>query len=398
MSHDIRVHTYLAAGNAHVLQAQWKGAIFEVEFMPTPAGGPEAMWFCLRVEAGESVPPDTVVRCLLHLPDTLLGGGGDAESGFRPVYRTEQTDWTRVDAVEPTNRADGRPVIGWDMPGGEGAIDVALCYPYGEAELTALLTDTALRPDVIGVSERGRPLVRVSNSYGDREASRPGVYCVARQHAGETPGSWVLDGFLREIAAAGEGAPLVWAVPIVDPDGAAAGCYGKDRFPYDYNRAWGAPGYPEAKHPERGTHPMRYEVNCIQHDMRQWQTRCRPLLVVDFHAPAMFEADGLYCYLRNVDDDGRGDAIHRRWTDAVERALGPSLASERFVRTGSYASRWNTARVGDFVNETLGLPSLSFETPYACAGETILTRECYGQAGQRIAQAVIKESEARTVS
>ncbi|MFN2352614.1 MAG: hypothetical protein ABR497_11785, partial [Kiritimatiellia bacterium] len=256
------VNTDVPGGNAHVLQKRLIGEIFEIDFMPSPAGGPAAMWFYFCVDPGCEASVKNV-RCLLHLPDILLGGTS-SPAGFLPVYKTAQRAWTRVESVALQARPDGRPVWDWMMPGNEGPLEVALCYPYGEAELECLIKDTALPSDVIGITAGNRLLRRLSNAPGAAGSLRPGVYCLARQHAGETPGSWILDGFLREIAAAGECAPLVWTVPLVDVDGVAAGFYGKDRFPWDYNRAWGAKGFPPETQAINGTHPMRYETHCIQ--------------------------------------------------------------------------------------------------------------------------------------
>src|SRR5690606_24228363 len=99
--------------------------------------------------------------------------------------------------------------------------DFAYCYPYGATELDALLAESNgyWRRDTFGVSPQGRPMVRLCNDYGHKENQRPGLYLLARQHSGETPGSWMLDGFLRRVAELGDAAPLVWAAPLTNIDG-----------------------------------------------------------------------------------------------------------------------------------------------------------------------------------
>ena len=112
-------------------------------------------------------------------------------------------------------------------------------------------TGSFWRVDTIGVSQGGRPLLRLSNDYGRPKGERPGVFLMARQHSGEVSGAWVLDGVLRRFAELGEAAPLVWAIPLANIDSVEQGDYGKDNFPYDMNRAW-------------GKLPMRHETLVLQ--------------------------------------------------------------------------------------------------------------------------------------
>lgn len=387
----------LPSGNAvlHEIRAGQGKAPPEVHFSPSPKGGPEAMWFYFRLEPGAGRRPGPVIRCVMHGVDCLLGGTGDVAGGFRPVFRAGKQDWRRVEQLAFPVLPDGRPLVAWEVPADRGPVEVALCYPYGEAELQALTADLAPVFDagVIGVTGAGRRLLRLANDPGEGGGRRPGIYCLARQHAGETPGSWVLDGFLRQLAAAGDRAPLAWAVPFADPDGVAAGFYGKDAFPWDFNRAWGSKLFPREEYDATGTHPMRYEIGCLQRDMLRWRERCRPRLVIDFHAPGLAETAGIYCYLRDLDEQGRPDPRHRPWVDACEAALGPGLAAARFARSGRYRSRWETARVGDFANRALGIVHLTFETPYGLVGDGAPDREDYRRAGACLARAVSECAE-----
>jgi predicted deacylase len=259
-------------------------------------------------------------------------------------------------------------------------VDIAFCYPYGLPELEALVRDCGgyWQADTIGVSQRARPLTRLSNSPGQVDGSRPGLYLVARQHSGETPGSWVLDGLLRHLATLGERAPLVWAVPLSNMDGVEQGDYGKDNFPYDVNRAWGSP-------------PMRHETLVIQRDMQRWKARCKPTLGLDFHAPGASEADGAYFYLPDPDKYGEQHRGAAKWADVFGAALTSQVASKQIGRVARYASRWETPSFVTYCCHTLGLCGLTLETPYALAGETLLTPQLYQEAGARMATAIVKE-------
>lgn len=378
----------MPCGNARILDICAGRNPPEVHFTPSPAGGPEAMWFLFRIKAGKG---QERVRCVLHFVENLLGG---RPADFLPVYKTGGGGWKRVSQIKTGKLPDGRKLVYWSVPIREGKADVSLCYPYGTEHLEDLIENVypRLYRDFIGITEKNNLISRVVNGYGAPGSATPGVYCVARQHSGETPGSWMLDGFLRRMADEGRNAPLVWAVPFADPDGVIAGHYGKDRFPYDFNRAWGSKLFPKKLHNDMGTHPMRHEIKCVQNDMVRWSKRCLPILVLDFHAPAMCNAEGILCYLRCVGADGRPDGTHKPWIEVFETALGRKLAAKRFIRSGQYSSRWNTARIGDFANRALKIPHITFEVPYTRSSELVFSKDDYRRAGKKIAGALIERS------
>jgi hypothetical protein len=102
---------------------------------------------------------------------------------------------------------------------------------------------------------------------------------VARQHAGEVPGSYVLEGILEGVLEETEAGSwcrknLVFlVVPFVDLDGVAEGRYGKDRPPRDFNRDWCS----KPVHPE-----IRALLPAIDEAARRWPYA----LFLDLHAPA----------------------------------------------------------------------------------------------------------------
>lgn len=351
----------------------------EVSFRPHPHGGPEALWFYLRIcPEGTGAPG----RCRLVLRDflNLLGASARGAGAFRPVARAAGGGWERLAAPEVLEAGDGRLHLAWTLPPAAGGTEVAACYPYGPAEVAALAAAAGpgWSAEPIGLSQEGRPIVRLASGPGEPGGARAGLYLIARQHSGETPGSWVLDGLLRRMAAEGAGGPLVWAVPLADVDGVERGDYGKDRFPWDLNRAWGEP-------------PMRHEALVIQRDLRRWAGRCRPALAVDLHAPGCCEADGAYCF---VPDAGvHADAARRTepWVAAARRALGPEYASPDFARVAAYRSRWETPNFAAFCAGALGVAAFTVETSYQSApGGRLLTVEGYREIGRRLAEGLLR--------
>ena len=347
----------------------------EVAFAADPHGGPECLWFCFRIRS--DARSARRIRLVLRHAHTMLGGNDP--QNMRPVVRPAKGDWERLGVGTVEDLPDGRSRIAWDIDAPEPFVDVAYCYPYGRPEVDALLreTDGYWRADTIGVSQEGRPIIRLSNGYGGEGDDRSGLYLLARQHAGETPGSWVLDGFLRGIASFGDDAPLIWAAPLANVDGVERGDYGKDNFPYDLNRAWGIP-------------PMRHEALVLQGDIQRWKTRCHPLLAIDFHAPGACETDGIYGFVPDPKKHPQHHQALGRWIAAIENALTPKYAAEPFGQVADYPSRWETPSFASYCWAHHGICGFTIETPYGLIGDLLLTRERYREAGERIATGIVE--------
>ena len=371
----IEVDTAVPFGNACGVEVRTEGDTATVRFHPDPHGGPECLWFYFRLRR----LADAGVRRVRLVMDGLtnvLGGGAPAV--LRPVARYAGGDWARLAAGQDPGPGADLPRACWVIDAPLTFVDVALCYPYGVPDLDRLVRESRgfWRADQIGRSQAGRPLVRLSNALGQQDGDRPGLFLVARQHSGETPGSWVLDGFLRRLAQAGERAPLTWAAPLANIDGVEQGDYGKDGFPYDLNRAWRPPA-------------MRHETLVIGQDLLHWSERCRPALGLDFHAPGACETDGVYCLLPKPEVFLKLHDQAATWAEALGRGLSRVYAAERFNRVARYASRWETPGFRDYFCKSLRTPALSIETPYALCGETLMTRERYGEAGALLAGALL---------
>jgi hypothetical protein len=382
----LRVETGVPYGNACDTEVVEEGGAAEVRFAADPHGGPECLWFCFRLAAdgpprGGGPPAAGRVRLVLKHPHNMLGVGRG--ENLRPVIRRPGSDWERLPGPSVEVFPDGRHVAAWTVPAPDPWLDLALCYPYGMPEVRRLVEETGgyWRADTIGVSQGARPIVRLSNSAGERDGKRPGLYLLARQHSGETPGSWVLDGVLRRMAARGPETPLVWAVPLANIDGVEQGDYGKDNFPYDLNRAWG--------HAPQGQ-PMRHEIMVIERDVRAWKERCRPMLGLDFHAPGGNEAAGAYVFVPDPKAQAERHRAAAPWLDLMARALG-DLAAKDFARVARYPSRWTTPSFREFF-ESSGAPGLCLETPYAMVGERVLGRQDYGQMGRRLADGLAAQA------
>jgi len=372
-----RVDAKVPFGNACDASVTDDAGAVTVEFASDPHGGPECLWFCFRLEPDGDQTGIRRGRLLWrHFGNTL---GGNDPACIQPVMRRTGGDWHRLEpgAAEPL--PDGRQTATWTIDAPAEPVDLALCYPYGPDDVEALVDQTGgyFRCDTIAVSQGARPIWRLSNDYGQAGDDRPGLFLIARQHSGETPGSWVLDGFLRAIADGGSASPLVWAVPLSNIDGVVQGDYGKDNFPYDLNRAWDSP-------------PMRHETLAIQRDFKRWYDRCKPVMAIDFHAPGACETDGAYFYVPNPDRFETVGKLARTWGEQFGKAIGPEYSAPECARVATYRSRWETPGFATYCADQWDLCALSMETPYSRIGDTVLTRERYRQIGDRMARCLIE--------
>lgn len=369
---SLKVNTRLPGVNAADIEILEGGECPEVRFASDPYEGPEALWFCFRLmETAPDPARNSKVRLTWKHFDNVSGGSDF--TACRPVYQPAGHAWSRLKQGQETRAPDGQREISWLIPHPAPSTDVAFCFPYGTAELQLLLQHY---PDywhssAIGVSQGGRRIERLYNNIGTPGGTQPGLYIVARQRAGETPGSWVLDGFLQHLAQIRKAGYVVWTVPLADSDGIFRGQYGRDSFPYALDRAW-------------GQLPMRHETLAMRQDVLRWKARCRPILALDLHAPGAGERDGVYACVAG-DANNPLAAEETKWCNVLQNELLAEFAAADFKRTAKTPARWTTPDFTTFLRIELGVPALSLEIPYALTGENLLTQKSYREIGRRLA-------------
>ncbi len=342
-----------------------------LRFTADAKGGPERLWFDAHLQA---VPGEGPLTIELHHSQSMLGGGDS--HALHPVWHVDGADWRRLPAGVVEVLDDGRKVVRWQVARPRRHARLAACYPYRLDDLAECVAATGLRCDTIGVSAEGRLMPRVCNRVDSVGSQRPGVFLLARQHAAESPGSWVLDGMLRALAEVRDDDPQVWALPFVDLDGVMEGRYGKNHWPLDCNRAWYSGG-------------LRHEVLLAMQEARRWSQRCRPLLLLDLHAPGYGE-EGSYLFRMEESSDAPSTAF----IAAAQEELG-DLASERFARVSSYMQTFATT-LGIAVPPTaktyfrnLGVTcALTLETSYQKLAGRPAERDDYRHLGKCLVEAL----------
>ena len=161
--------------------------------------------------------------------------------GYRPCVSHDGERWHRV----PAAYEDGALRFEADAP--DGLLYVAYFVPYGAARAQAFTARCAASPLAayapLGLSAKGQPMERLRVGEGPRT-----LWVIARQHPGEAMGSWWMEGFLPKLlderdeeARALRAAATVHVVPMMNPDGAAAGNLRTNAVGTDLNRAWAEP-------------------------------------------------------------------------------------------------------------------------------------------------------------
>ena len=377
----LKVNKRIPFGNACDVDVLNQGETPEVRFAADPRGGAEALWFCFALvhqdgkDKKGGIRPGRV-RLTLKYCDTLRGGIDPSK--MRPVYRPEGQNWFRMNGGSLEARPDGHYSAVWTIPYPESRTEVAFCFPYGGEQLDTLLAKCKgyWKRDDIGVTQAGYPVRRLANDYGQEGGRHPGLYLVARQHAGETPGSWVLDGMLDRLSRAKKSPFITWSVPLADGDGVALGVFGKDQFPIDLNRAWGIP-------------PRRHETLVIQRDMALWRARCKPALVLDLHSPGACDQSGVFSFAPSPDNASPIEKESIAWAHVLQNQLR-DLAATDFCRVADYPMRWSSPHAAQYVRDTLGVPALALEIPYAVCNGTLMTQKQYREVGHRLADAILR--------
>ncbi|NQU41088.1 MAG: hypothetical protein HQ523_14145 [Lentisphaerae bacterium] len=375
---SLRVDSRFASGSVAAVRIAEHDADTTVHFAASPGGASESLWFHFRVT--ESAPdhphPESITLALSFVRNLT---GCDAPAALRPVYRGENQGWNRAKAGQLSIADDGQPCVSWTLPYPAPSIDVALCYPYGTTELNTLVRKSKAywTSGVIGLSQGGRPIHRLSNSLDREPTSRPGIFMVARQHAGETPGSWVLDGILDHFSRTQENRILVWAVPMVDVGGIEHGQYGRDGFSFDLDHSWGTP-------------PLRHETRVIQDDMNEWRSRCQPVLVLDLQATGGSASEGVVVRMPPLDEESAAARDSEKWANVFGEALSKEYAAAEFRLPPAPIHHSAGLTLGAYARETLGVGALVIEAPYALCGKTVMTPKQYREVGRRIARAALR--------
>jgi len=310
-----------------------------IRFSARADGSPRPLWFHFRIE-GTTAP---AVRCELRNADQCLGPRFGWRSA-RPVFSADGRHWERVARAEYVEEATDFGYYAFTVPVVGSRTQVAYCYPYTTADLEAVLQPLAAQRFELCRSRDDRPIAHVR--LGNHATARRSVWLIARQHAGETPGSYAAEGFLRALSGP-TGLPSLadtayHVVPMLDVDGVFHGRYGKDQEPVDFNRDW-------------REHPVRPEITAL---IRALRTSPPPALVLDLHAPHHGDAQ---CYAFGAPAGAAEAAPEAAFVRLLAEEGPPTVG----FRAGDLRSDGGPERsCREFVRRAFGVPALTFELSY----------------------------------
>ncbi len=361
--------TDFPGGNGLLLGVEESDGSPVLRFAAEPKNCPQALWFHFRV-GGLGGRGGSFV---LANPEQTLGGADWSNNCL--VWRRQGQPWQRTEKPRRIEAPGGRVEWAWRIDSDADAVELAACFPYQPSDLAATLEQLggAFERADIGLTLSGRPLGRVFNRLPS--ADRPAVFLTARHHAGETPGSWVLDGLLRCVAGQQRLHETMtwWAVPMVNLDDVLAGSYGKDPFPHDCNRAYGPPG------------PRRPEIGAVMADARRLKAASGRMFFADLHAPGHGEQAN-YVPLRGWDADSPINPIGEAFANAFHAACPEEIRSPKahvtpapgpFIYGGMSSRNW--------AQTVLGVEAISLEISYQGNERKYYTVEDYRRLGAALA-------------
>lgn len=166
-----------------------------------------------------------------------LGGWKD----YRVCYSYDRETWYRTGT-----RYDGK-LLSWDFKPSSDVIWFAYFAPYSHERHQDLIAHYAAMPNVKlivpGKTLDGRTMdvLRI----GEPSDTKRTIWVTARQHPGETMAEWWMEGFLADLldtpSEAGKDLlenACIYAVPCMNPDGAARGHLRTNAAGVDLNREW----------------------------------------------------------------------------------------------------------------------------------------------------------------
>jgi hypothetical protein len=248
---SITIHTNFEAGNLGKVE-QVAAAHFRCAVQgeaDQDKHNRQASWYYFRLDGGRG--KQVTIDLVDLVGEYNYKAGTHPVSGkTRPVYSEDHKTWKHFsdENVEWDERAMS---LRLRFTPRADRIWIAHVPPYTNRDLQRLLAEFPRSPwlkrEVVGKTVGGRDmlLLTVTNPKVAEEKKRV-IWLMARQHAWESPTSWVAEGALRflllsDAAVARIRDTAIFKIfPMADPDGAARGGVRFNANGYDLNRNWDA--------------------------------------------------------------------------------------------------------------------------------------------------------------
>lgn len=276
----------------------------------------------------------------------VLMGFADADADrFWPKVSLDGINWQRLPNRTVTVAEDDRR-LALRIPLAEAPVWIASQRLLTTRFYDAWTLSLAQRPDVavrvLGRSIHGRPI-----SVAETSPNPQAVLFIGRQHPPEVTGALTMRAFVGTVLAATDLARafrktfMVITVPLLNPDGVAAGHWRHNAGKTDLNRDWGPFRQPETK-----------SVGTLVQGLEERGIALR--LMLDFHSTQL-TGTHLFYTQRPEDGDGSAHAFAAGWLQRVRRR-SPDL---EFVHR---PSKSEAANAKNYFFDRYGIPSITYET------------------------------------
>jgi murein tripeptide amidase MpaA len=236
----ISVESRFSSGSIEVERARGQGPI-ELRLRDDSAADIR-QWFHFAVRSDSDRARRIVIT---NASEATFANGWE---GYRAMVQRAGRGWSRAETSY-----DGSTLTIVHEPR-SALTRYAYFAPYAPTRLERLLRQVNEQPWVdvsrVGGSVEGRGIHAVR--FGNDEARRT-LWLIARQHPGETPASWAMEGLIDRLANGADeavGALLTHArvvvVPLMNPDGAELGNHRTSASGVNLNRVWDDPSAEEA--------------------------------------------------------------------------------------------------------------------------------------------------------
>jgi murein tripeptide amidase MpaA len=235
-----------------------------------------SLWFYFRVRGAKGKTLHFTQQNMTHTLDPVCGAGYQA---VRPVISEGKSgEFIRI-PLEDTSFTPNPISFSFSLTPQSDETYVSFCFPYQYADLLRFVENHTkyLPMKFIGKTSEGRDYpVLLAGDDGNHEKKL--IIVSARQHSGETSGSFVLEGFLKQYLSDDQAGrnlrekTVLLVLPMTNLDGVEQGRYGKDAPPIDFGRDWGTGTIHEE---------LRAFTSFVDELLKKYQNG----FYVDFHAP-----------------------------------------------------------------------------------------------------------------
>ena len=261
----LQFDSFFEGGNCDLVRRNLQAAdTYDIYLKPDTSTKGHAQWFYFSVRASSPVRATFLIRNMCK-PQSMFS------KGATPYFSLDNKVWKTLPKVDyfesvflpsedcrPQNYRKLNTLRFSYLFGPHDKVYFSYCPPYTLAKLqntiksvTSLLCQTILLRQeqlCLSLSGLGVPLLictetsQLSNILPEEE--RPAIFVIARVHPGESCGSHMMHGFLKEIFSNSEAARSLrelfcfYMVPMMNPDGVVIGNFRTDLVGDDMNRQY----------------------------------------------------------------------------------------------------------------------------------------------------------------